>query len=61
LKKHFREQQEKTRALAVQFAARAYELDNGRPPANIKYLVPGYLKTVPQDPATGQDLAYPPR
>jgi hypothetical protein len=37
-------------------AARAYELDHGRPPASARDLVPQYLKSVPLDPATGWEL-----
>ncbi|HUB87460.1 MAG TPA: hypothetical protein VMB22_06175 [Verrucomicrobiae bacterium] len=46
----------KTRQLVIRLAARAYELDKGKPPATVSDLVPDYLKAVPKDPATGQDL-----
>lgn len=37
-------------------ATRAYELDHGQPPATARDLVPQYLKSVPLDSATGQEL-----
>jgi len=55
----FRENQKETRNLAIQFAARAYELEKGRRLTNIMELVPAYLKAIPQDPVTGKDLVYP--
>lgn len=39
------------------FAARAYELDHGKPPARAADLVPEYLKAIPKDPETGVDMA----
>ncbi|MEJ0091551.1 MAG: hypothetical protein WDM80_17620 [Limisphaerales bacterium] len=57
--KAFFEQQRKTRKLMIQFAARAYELEKGKPATNIAELVPTYLKTVPRDPVTGKDMIYP--
>jgi len=57
----FEKQQIKTRQLMVDFAARAYELDKGHPPANLADLVPDYLKAIPQDPLTGTNVVYPPR
>jgi len=56
----FKEQQSKTRRLTIDLAARAYELDKGRPPANLAVLVPDYLKNVPQDPLTGTNMVYSP-
>jgi hypothetical protein len=56
----FHDEQKKTRTLAVQFSARAYELDKGKPPTSITDLVPTYLKAVPQDPTTGKNMVYPP-
>jgi hypothetical protein len=46
--------------LLIALAARAYELDKGHPPATAADLVPEYLKTVPQDPVTGTNMACPP-
>jgi hypothetical protein len=46
------------RQLMLTFAARAYELDKGKPPASTADLVPDYLKRIPQDPATGTNLVY---
>jgi hypothetical protein len=57
----FAAQQLKTRQLIVQLAARVYELDKGKLPANLSDLVPDYLKAVPQDPFTGTNLIYSPR
>jgi len=57
----FKERQSKTRRLTIDFAARAYELDKGHPPANLADLVPDYLKAVPRDPLTGTNMVYSPR
>jgi hypothetical protein len=46
--------------LLVQLAARAYELENGKRPKSLADLVPAYLKTIPQDPGTGTNIAYSP-
>jgi len=46
--------------LLVDLAARAYELDKGRPPASFADLVPDYLKTIPQDPITGTNMNFNP-
>jgi hypothetical protein len=48
--------QKQTQRLAIACAARAYELDHGQKPKKAEDLVPGYLKTVPKDVATGQNL-----
>ena len=56
----FYKRQTKMRQLAVALAARAYELDKSKPPANINDLVPDYLKAVPQDPMTGTNIVYTP-
>jgi hypothetical protein len=58
-KDKFQKQQTKLRQLILQLAARAYELDKGEAPKAASDLVPEYLKAVPQDPATGRELAYP--
>ena len=60
IKQKFDAQQQRTRQLMVDLAARAYELDKGHPPASAADLVPEYLKAVPKDPATGTNLIYPP-
>ena len=44
----------------VRLASRAYALDKGRRPTALTELVPGYLKSVPQDPVTGTDMLYRP-
>jgi hypothetical protein len=56
----FKKQEAKTRQLIIDFAARAYELDKGHPPASVADLAPDYLKAVPQDPFTGTNLVYAP-
>ncbi|HTX21340.1 MAG TPA: hypothetical protein VMD27_05740 [Candidatus Aquilonibacter sp.] len=53
----FKAQQLKTRQLVLDLAARAYELDKGKPPASVSDLVPDYLKAIPQDPFTGGNLS----
>ena len=53
-------QQTRTRVLLVQLATRAYELENGERPKSLAVLVPVYLKTIPQDPLTGTNMAYHP-
>lgn len=57
----FDKQRSKTRQLIIEFAARAYELDKGHPPASAANLVPEYLKAIPQDPFTGTNMVYSPR
>lgn len=54
----FEEQQMSMRQFIIDLAARAYELDHGHAPASAADLVPGYLKTIPQDPFTGANLTY---
>ena len=56
----FQGQEEKNRRLMIQLAARAYEMEKGRPPASISDLVPAYLKSVPTDPSTGAKMVLPP-
>ena len=34
--------------LRIDLARRAYELENGKPPADLHVLVPAYLKSLPQ-------------
>jgi hypothetical protein len=53
-------QQTRTRSLLIQLAARAYELEKGERPKSLADLVPAYLKTIPQDPLTGTNMAYYP-
>ncbi|HYV26657.1 MAG TPA: hypothetical protein VFA77_03935 [Candidatus Eisenbacteria bacterium] len=48
--------QKQTQRLAIACAARAYELEHGEKPKTIEDLAPAYLKTVPKDAATGQNL-----
>lgn len=54
-------QEQKTRRLMIDLAARAYELEKGKPPASISDLVPEYLKAIPQDPANGTNMIYSPK
>jgi len=44
------------RRLEIEFAARAYELEKGKPPQSAADLVPDYFKAVPKDPVTGKDM-----
>jgi hypothetical protein len=60
-KQTFEDQQIKTRKLAIDLAARAYQLDQGHPPASIGDLVTNYLATIPQDPTTGTNMVYSPK
>jgi|SRR3984885_12393308 len=53
--------QKQENLLLTDLAARAYELDKGKPPASLGDLVPDYLKTIPQDPFTGTNTVYSPR
>jgi len=57
----FMQQQVRTRQLIIDLAARAYELDKGKPSASLADLVPDYLKAVPQDSFTGTNMVYSPR
>jgi hypothetical protein len=45
------------RQVMLDFVARAYELEHGKRPVSAADLVPAYLKAMPKDSATGQDLA----
>ena len=47
-------------AARLRLAARAYELEKGRPPPSLEALVPGYLDAVPADPFDGKPLRYDP-
>ncbi len=58
-KRKFDAQQQRTRQLMVDLAARAYDLDKGHPPASAADLVPDYLKAVPKDPVTGTNIILP--
>jgi hypothetical protein len=51
--------QNRERVLLIQLASRAYELEKGDPPKGLADLVPAYLKTLPRDPLTGTNMAYP--
>ena len=57
----FMQQQMRTRQLIIDLAARAFELDKGKPPGSLADLAPDYLIAVPQDPFTGTDMVYLPR
>ena len=52
---------QKARRLMIDLAARAYQLDKGKPPASLADLVPDYLKAIPQDPVTGTNMVYSPQ
>jgi hypothetical protein len=48
-----------TRMLMLKLAARAYELEKGERPKSAADLVPGYLKSIPQDPITHRNIVFP--
>ena len=51
----------RTQRVMLRLAARAYELDHHKPPANISDLIPVYLKSVPINPENGKEVpAIPP-
>lgn len=56
----FQAQEKRLRALMIALAARAYELERGKPPKNAGELVPEYLKEIPKDPVTGADMVVEP-
>src|ERR1039458_4892170 len=58
-KRKFEAQEQRTRQLMIDLAARAYELDKGHRPVSVAELVPEYLKAVPQDPVTGTNIVSP--
>lgn len=60
-KQKLQKQQARTQELLIDLAARAYELDKGKPPASLADLVPDYLKAIPQDPFTGTNMVYSPK
>ena len=49
------------RRITIYLAARAYTLDKGAAPDSVSDLVPGYLKTCPQDPFTGTNMPLHPQ
>jgi hypothetical protein len=51
--RRFNTQEAKTQSLMIEFASRAYELENGHRPNSTHDLVPGYLKAIPQNPFAG--------
>ena len=52
----FEEHEKETRQMTINLAVRTYELEKGHRPARPAELVPDYLKAIPQDPFTGNDL-----
>ncbi|MEW6302098.1 MAG: hypothetical protein AB1705_01410 [Verrucomicrobiota bacterium] len=48
-----------TRQLTLDLAARAYELDHGKPPAKAADLTPAYLRRVPRNPESDLPLTLP--
>jgi hypothetical protein len=42
--------------LLIRLAARAYELEKGRPPTTVNDLAPEYLQSLPKSPTTGKPL-----
>jgi hypothetical protein len=51
-------QEIRERRLMIDLAARAYEAEKGQRPGSVGDLVPGYLKSIPQDPLTGTNMNY---
>jgi hypothetical protein len=45
--------------IEASLASHAFELDRGRPATNWTDLVPTYLPSIPDDPATGASLTFP--
>jgi hypothetical protein len=60
-KHDFETQQTITRELAIDFATRAYGLENRHPPVKVTDLATNYLRTIPIDPATGTNMVYLPK
>jgi hypothetical protein len=56
---HFQTNRLQRIQLTVGSAKRAYELEKGKKPHNVADLVPEYLKSIPFDPFTGTNIAYP--
>lgn len=56
----FQLQLKQDRTLTIELAARAYELEKGQPPTDVKELVPVYLKAVPKDPFSDADMTISP-
>jgi hypothetical protein len=52
-------QQTREQVLLIQLASRAYELEKGERPRTLGVLVPVYLKTIPLNPVTGTNMAFP--
>ncbi len=50
----------RTRRLTLRLAARAYELEKGKPPTQLAELVPDYLKSIPINPETGKAMTEMP-
>ncbi len=50
--------EKRRRMLMLDLAARAYELESGKPPKTLADLTPAYLKSIPLDPDTGTNLVY---
>jgi hypothetical protein len=48
------------RQTMIAFAARAYEAEKNQRPKTLRDLTPDYIKAIPHDPRTGQDMVYPP-
>lgn len=56
LQRNYNAQVLNVRRVTINLAARAFELDKGRPPAGNAELVPDYLQAVPKHPTTGKPL-----
>ena len=60
IERNFRERTAGGRQVMVDFAARAYELEQHQKPKSIADLVPAYLKAIPLDPFTGTNMVFTP-
>ena len=60
LAKQFQTRQLKARELMIAWAARSYELEQGKSPTTAADLVPAFLKSIPRDPMTGRELPLTP-
>jgi hypothetical protein len=56
----FQTRAQRWRALLIDVATRAYELEKGQRPKSLADLVPDYLKAIPKDPLTGTNMIYQP-
>ena len=56
MQQKFQQRDTNLRRAMLDFAARAFELEHGKPPGSARELVPDYLRSVPLDPASGKEM-----